>query len=166
MNTAGPLWNLLVWRARPILKDTACSRYKIYKLRIFSVVWSTFLLSFGYSFLAPAAQLPLLQMNFLIILESSKRRIQQNFGVCLLGSPWKGWTTLYKVFIWFIFISVKWETLDSSLVETLGQSRVRQRSLLSAYNFWLSYKRERERKWRKPGVENSCVSLLAGAQSK
>lgn len=155
------MWNLLVWRTSSVLKDTTFSRHKIYKLRVFSVVQSTCLASFGYFFLAPAAQL-LLLMNFLIILESRKRTLVSVYWAVLETS----WTTLYKVFIWFIFISVKWETLGSSLVEDLGQSRVRQRSLLSAYNFWLSYKRERERKWRKPRVENSCVSLLSGAQSK
>lgn len=43
---------------------------------------------------------------------------------------------------------------------------MKQRPLSSAVMTFDRVTREKEKKWRKPGVENSCVPLFAGTQSK
>lgn len=117
-------------------------------------------------FLAFAAWLPLL-MNYLIFLEPSKRIIHQKFVLWLLDNPCSQLNNS-KIFIWSIFIAVKWETLGSSFISwNFGLVRSETKTIIiCSYNFWQSYKGERKKKWRKPGVENSCVPLFAGTQSK
>lgn len=137
------------------------SRFKNYILVIFSVVQMTFLAPRSYSFLAPTAQLPLL-MNSVIFLESSKRSAQKNFGLRLLAILVPS-QKLYMIHLYFS------EMGDFGFIISWNLGLVKSEAeiiIVCSYNFWLSYKRERKKKWRKPGIENSCVPLLAGTQSK
>lgn len=117
-------------------------------------------------FLALAAWLPLL-MNYLIFLELSKRIIHQKFVLWLLGNPCSQLNNS-NIFIWSIFLAVKWETLGSLFISwNFGLVRSERNKDHYHLQLWLlTVTREKEKKWRKPGVENSCVPLFAGIQSK